>query len=186
MDLLNDVVTERLLLRPVTAEHVAAVVAGRRLPGWAPDFPSEGDQVIAGMLERDGLPVGSDAAFGQRLVVERGTGLAVGGIGIFGPPEDGRVEIGYGIVESRRGRGYATEAARALVQHALGLPRCRRGRRGRGPGQSRFGAGAGEGRAELLLPGRRRGAVRHHIDARMSRAGAPPEISTGPARSHSR
>ena len=55
MDLLNDVVTERLLLRPVTAEHVAAVVAGRRLPGWAPDFPSEGDQVIAGMLERDGL-----------------------------------------------------------------------------------------------------------------------------------
>jgi [ribosomal protein S5]-alanine N-acetyltransferase len=120
VDLLNDVVTARLLLRPVTAEHVAAVVAGRRLPGWAPDFPSEGDQVIAGMLERDGVPV--DPAFGQRLVVERDTGLAVGGIGIFGPPEDGRVEIGYGIVESRRGRGYATEAARALVRYALGLP----------------------------------------------------------------
>ena len=45
MDLLNDVVTERLLLRPVTGEHVSAVLAGRRLPGWAPDFPSEGDQV---------------------------------------------------------------------------------------------------------------------------------------------
>ena len=40
----------------------------------------------------------------------------------FGPPEDGRVEFGYGIVESRRGRGYATEAARALVQAALDLP----------------------------------------------------------------
>jgi [ribosomal protein S5]-alanine N-acetyltransferase len=122
VDLLNELITERLVLSPVTAEHVAAVVAGRRLAGWAPDFPAEGDRVIAGMLDRNGLPDDADAAFGQRLVVERATGLVVGGIGLFGPPEDGRVEFGYGIVESRRGRGYATEAARALVQAALGLP----------------------------------------------------------------
>ena len=120
MDLLNELITERLVLAPVTAEHVAAVVAGRRLSGWAPDFPAEGDRVIAGMLDREGVP--PDPAFGQRLVVERVTGLVVGGIGLFGPPEDGRVEFGYGIVESRRGRGYATEAARALVLAALGLP----------------------------------------------------------------
>jgi RimJ/RimL family protein N-acetyltransferase len=120
VDLLTEVCTERLLLVPITAEHVAAVVAGRRLAGWAPDFPAEGDRVIAGMLDREGVPPDSD--FGQRLVVERDTGLVVGGIGLFGAPEDGRVEFGYGIVESRRGRGYATEAARALVQAALGLP----------------------------------------------------------------
>jgi [ribosomal protein S5]-alanine N-acetyltransferase len=70
----------------------------------------------------NGLPDGANAAFGQRLVVERATGLVVGGIGLFGPPEGGQVEFGYGIVESRRGRGYATEAARALVQAALGMP----------------------------------------------------------------
>ena len=122
MDLLTELTTERLVLSPVSAEHVAAVVAGRRLPGWAPEFPSEGDRVIAGMLDRNGLPDGPAAAFGQRLVVERDTALVVGGIGLFGPPEDGRVELGYGIVESRRGRGYATEAARAMVAHALGLP----------------------------------------------------------------
>jgi ribosomal-protein-alanine N-acetyltransferase len=126
VDLLNstpDLVTDRLLLRPVTAEHVAAVVAGQRQPDWAADFPSEGDRVIAGMLTRQGVPTGSDAVFGQRLVVERETGLVVGGIGLFGLPADGRVELGYGIVESRRGRGYATEAARAMVEIALGLPR---------------------------------------------------------------
>jgi [ribosomal protein S5]-alanine N-acetyltransferase len=122
VDLLNELITERLVLSPVTAEHVAAVVAGRREVGWAPDFPAEGDRVIAGMLDRNGLPDGANAAFGQRLVVERATGLVVGGIGLFGPPEGGQVEFGYGIVESRRGRGYATEAARALVQAALGLP----------------------------------------------------------------
>jgi len=119
VDFLNDVVTARLLLPPVTAEHVAAVVAGRRLPEWAPDFPSEGDEVIAAMLHRDGIP---DGPFCQRLVVERETGLVVGGIGLFGPPEAGRVELGYGVVESRRGRGYATEAARAMVETAFGLP----------------------------------------------------------------
>src|SRR3954471_17293461 len=117
-----DLITERLVLRPVDAGHVAAVVAGRRLPGWAADFPSEGDEVIAGMLDQDGIPEGPEAAFGQRLVVERETGLVVGGIGLVGPPEDGRIEMGYGILGSRRGRGYATEAARALVQVALALP----------------------------------------------------------------
>ena len=119
MDLLNDIVTERLLLRPVTAEHVAAVRAGRRQPDWAPDFPSEGDLVITGMLDRNGVP---ETSFGQRVVVERETGLVVGGIGLFGPPEFEQVEMGYGIVESRRGRGFATEAARALVETALALP----------------------------------------------------------------
>jgi [ribosomal protein S5]-alanine N-acetyltransferase len=125
VDLLNgtpELRTERLVLRPVTADHVAAVVAGRRQPDWAPDFPSEGDEVIAGMLTRQGVPTGPDAVFGQRLVVELETGLVVGGIGLFGPPCDGRVELGYGLVESRRGRGYATEAARAMVEMALGLP----------------------------------------------------------------
>ena len=122
MDLLSELTTDRLLLPPVTAEHVAAVTAGHRLEGWAPDFPSEGDEVIAGMLDRNGVPVGAATVFGQRLVVERDTGLVVGGIGLFGPPENGQVELGYGIVESRRGRGYATEAARAMVQLALDLP----------------------------------------------------------------
>jgi ribosomal-protein-alanine N-acetyltransferase len=117
-----ELTTERLVLRPVTAEHVAAVVTGRRLPGWAPDFPSAGDREIAAMLDRDGVPAGPEALFGQRLIVERDTGLVVGGIGLFGPPEHGRIEFGYGIVESRRGRGYATEAARTIVRAAPELP----------------------------------------------------------------
>ena len=39
----------------------------------------------------------------------------VGGIGFFGPPQDGEVEIGYGIVPSRQRRGYPTEAVQAMV-----------------------------------------------------------------------
>jgi len=117
----GELATERLVLPPVTAEHVAAVTSGRRLPQWATGDPSDGDRGIAGLLERQGVPDGPDAVFGHRLVVERQTGQVVGGVGLKGPPTDGRVELGYGIVESRRGRGYATEAARALVEVALAL-----------------------------------------------------------------
>ncbi len=114
--------TDRLLLRPWTGAEAAAVRAGERRPDWAGDFPAEGDVVIAGLLaERpDWL-----AAFGHHLVVERTTRLVVGSIGLFWPPEDGVVEIGYGIVPSRRGRRYAAEATVALTGFALTSPEVR-------------------------------------------------------------
>jgi [ribosomal protein S5]-alanine N-acetyltransferase len=112
---LSEIVTARLALRPITAEDVSAVLDGQRRPDWAADFPAEGDQVVAGLLARTGLPAGDARRFGHRLVVERDTGTVIGGVGFFGPPQDGEVEIGYGIVPSRQRRGYATEAVQAMV-----------------------------------------------------------------------
>jgi RimJ/RimL family protein N-acetyltransferase len=52
-------------------------------------------------------------------VTERGGREVIGGAGYKGPPdEDGIVEIAYGIAPSRWGKGYATEAAGALVRFA--------------------------------------------------------------------
>lgn len=117
---MSEIITARLALRPVTADEVTAVLAGQRRPDWAEDFPADGDRVIAGLLARTGLPVGDVARrFAHRLVVERDTGLVVGGAGFFGPPQDGEVEIGYGIVPSRQRRGYATEAVQAMVADIL-------------------------------------------------------------------
>jgi RimJ/RimL family protein N-acetyltransferase len=115
--------TDRLILRLITAEDIAAVMEDRRQPSWAPDFPSPGDREIAGLLSRIGVPAGAGAHFGHRLVLERKSELVIGGVGFFGPPENGRVEIGYGIVESWRCRGYATEAVVAMLQFALTQPR---------------------------------------------------------------
>jgi RimJ/RimL family protein N-acetyltransferase len=117
-----ELTTARLSLPLLDAEHVAALVGGRRLPGWAEDFPAEGDVDAATMLARDGMPHGPDAVFGPRLVVERETGEAVGSAGFFGPPRDGVVELGYGIVPSRQRRGYAGEAVRALLDLAAAQP----------------------------------------------------------------
>src|SRR6266853_3051077 len=59
-------------------------------------------------------------------VVEKETGQIVGGAGFRGAPDAaGMVEIAYGIVPSREGRGYATEVARALIHFAGKDPRVR-------------------------------------------------------------
>jgi signal peptidase I len=69
----------------------------------------------------------ADLPFGVWVIVERATNTVVGDIGFHGPPDaSGTAEIGYSVVPSRRRRGYATEAARTLVDWALRQPRVRR------------------------------------------------------------
>jgi len=46
----------------------------------------------------------------------------VGAGGFVGPPDEGRVEIGYHVLEAHRRRGYAEEAVRALLQWGFGHP----------------------------------------------------------------
>ncbi len=77
-------------------------------------------------------PGGGD--WGHRQIVERASGLVVGGIGFFGPPRGGEVEIGYGIVPSRQGRGYATEALRTMIAMAWADARVTVVVAGTGPG----------------------------------------------------
>ena len=53
-------------------------------------------------------------------IVHRADGCVIGSAGFKGPPDDdGVVEIAYGIAPGYQGRGYATEAAAALVSFAL-------------------------------------------------------------------
>jgi len=42
----------------------------------------------------------------------------VGGAGFHSPPHDGVAEIGYGIAESRQGRGLATSSVLQLIEKA--------------------------------------------------------------------
>ena len=58
---------------------------------------------------------GEQRPFGYYRITRLADGLAIGGIGFKGQPEDGCVEIGYGLARSARGRGYAAEAVVALL-----------------------------------------------------------------------
>jgi GNAT superfamily N-acetyltransferase len=165
-------VSARLIVRPVPWDAVLAITRGERLDDWAPDYPGDGDVVIARLLHDVGPELATagpaaagpgDEAWGHRQVVERATGLVVGAIGFFGPPRDSEVEIGYGIVPSRQGRGYATEALRAMIAMAWADARVRAVVAGTDPGNVasqrvlgkagfRRTAATGEFRYELTRP----------------------------------
>jgi RimJ/RimL family protein N-acetyltransferase len=118
----DELVTERLTLVPLTRAEAAAVVAlARENAGrsWAADYPTEGDLLVAAVVGEAGDAYDDGAPLGPMQVVLTATGEVVGGAGFLFPPDaDGSVEIGYGLAASVRGRGLATEAVEALVARA--------------------------------------------------------------------
>lgn len=113
------ITTARLRLPLITRAQAADMAAGRRQPSWDPQFPREDDLDGVSMIQ-DPDERGSHT-WGSRLVVRAHDGLVVGSIGFFGPPDPGEPpegEVGYGLVESARGHGVATEALRAVLAEA--------------------------------------------------------------------
>jgi RimJ/RimL family protein N-acetyltransferase len=50
------------------------------------------------------------------------TGITVGQCGFKGPPDrDGMVEIAYGVASDQEGKGFATQAAVALINYAFSI-----------------------------------------------------------------
>ncbi|MFF9064696.1 GNAT family N-acetyltransferase [Streptomyces sp. NPDC014891] len=118
---IESVATARLVLQPLTAEVAGAVVAGEPGPGcsWAEGYPGVADVAVAGRAVRRWAEDGDPGVFGAYEIRLLGSDLAIGGIGFHGPPDEiGVVTVGYGLVPSHRGRGYASEALRALVEAA--------------------------------------------------------------------
>jgi RimJ/RimL family protein N-acetyltransferase len=115
---MSTLTTERLALHLLTIAEAQRIADAQPTAAdrWAPEFPAEGDRAGAGMFakstaEREFGP------FGNYRIDRRADGVAIGSLGFYGPPDaEGRVTIGYGLVEAERGQGYATEAVRALIE----------------------------------------------------------------------
>jgi RimJ/RimL family protein N-acetyltransferase len=117
--------SERLDLIPLPAAAAAALPAGRAeaaqsIGAILPDAWPLPD--LLGVLPMQAAATPDQEAFGIWLIIERETNTVVGDIGFHGPPGDGRVEIGFSVIPDRRRRGYASEAARSIVEWAIGQP----------------------------------------------------------------
>ncbi|MFE5816738.1 GNAT family N-acetyltransferase [Streptomyces sp. NPDC056479] len=113
--------TDRLTLQGVTPAAAADLSKGG--DGgftWVVGGPFEGTREAAGMMLKAYEGGVHRPEFGLFVLVRKEDGLAVGGIGFHGvPDEEGLAEVGYDLVEGVRGRGYASEALRALTDHSL-------------------------------------------------------------------
>jgi RimJ/RimL family protein N-acetyltransferase len=114
---MTDLLTTRLQLHAIDVAQAERIVA--RSPGpddsWSDDFPFEGDVGAVGAFLRATAAHGEQRPFGYYRITRLSDGRAVGGLGFKGQPGGGCVEIGYGLVPSARGHGYAAEAVIALL-----------------------------------------------------------------------
>jgi ribosomal-protein-alanine N-acetyltransferase len=85
--------------------------------------PADRAQVSPDWLARARATTSSDPWIHGFAIVHQSTRQTIGSCAYKGPPDSaGMVEIAYGVDPSHRGRGYATEAARALTSHAFSYP----------------------------------------------------------------
>ncbi len=110
--------TKSLELVPLTLEEVRAMVETMS--------PSEQAQLSADWLARLHASTSADPWTHGFSLVHRDSRIVVGKSGFKGPPAaDGVVEIAYGVAPEHQGKGYATEAAQALVAFAFSSGRVR-------------------------------------------------------------
>src|SRR5262245_55380704 len=139
-DSLAPIRSERLSLVALTAELLALMsgeAVGLRPFDWPTWWPDETDRSHVRIWQRHAATGERRVEWGPRAVVDAENRM-VGHAGFHLPPRplanaledptfvgqrepgsDGAVEIGYTIFPGQRGRGYATEAVRTLVDWAI-------------------------------------------------------------------
>lgn len=115
------VVTERLVLRPFTIEDLDAVHAYQRLPEvarymlWEPRDREQVSAVVAQMATETTLDADGDCLC---LAVVR-DGTVIGQVEVVRRSAE-QGELGYVFNPAHQGRGFATEAARAMLHVGFG------------------------------------------------------------------
>jgi RimJ/RimL family protein N-acetyltransferase len=115
-------VTPRLLLRPPWGEDAAAIVAAMEwdIARMTSSMPWPYTLADAHAFLARPRPPEASARAASFSVVTRGEGRLVGGAGFGDNLATGELEFGYWLARAVWGRGYATEAAAALLAFGFG------------------------------------------------------------------
>ncbi len=114
-DTLPEILTSRLRLRLESPEEVR-----RSIANMPPEMTAELSPAWLAKVQEATEPDPWLHGFAIQALEEPDKN--VGSIGFKGPPEEGVVEVAYGIDESHQGKGYATEALQGIVPFAIAQP----------------------------------------------------------------
>jgi RimJ/RimL family protein N-acetyltransferase len=120
--------TGRILVRPWRVEEVDRFVDIYRRPEvirWFSAAPRLERQEAAERIEQSLAQLAVDSRFGRWAIVDRSSAIPVGTIILRPLPDgDGEVEIGWHLHPDSWGKGFASEAARAVLRHGFagGVP----------------------------------------------------------------
>jgi len=119
---LIDITTPSITLAAIDHEMARAILIGRPPGGaiWADGYPTEGSLACATSV-MVAIDESRSDPFGAFCIVRNDDRTTIGDTLFHGPPDDrGIVDIGYGLVPSARGHGYATIAVVAMITWAFG------------------------------------------------------------------
>lgn len=120
ISLVHPLETERLVLRPIDAvgdvDAIHAYASRADVCRYIPWTPKTRDEVAAWLPRRDATTIPGPGNAASLAVVRREDGVLVGDVMFIWLSEDSRCgEVGYVINPDHAGRGYATEAAGAVL-----------------------------------------------------------------------
>jgi [ribosomal protein S5]-alanine N-acetyltransferase len=121
--------TDRLLLRPLCPDDLDSLAAIQADPEVMRYFPSGSRSIEQTRIDLERcILIQAEYGFSLWATIERESGLLIGRSGLLPQTLQDRreVELAYMIARSHWGRGLATEAARAILDHGfrtLGLDR---------------------------------------------------------------
>jgi len=108
--------TKRLRIHPLSDEEMARMVEGEEDEGLKQAY----GEMLAGCRTNPGKRL-----WHAVWAIEGLRGERVGNLSFKGVSAEGVTELGYGIEEGHRGKGYATEAVKAMAAWAFGHPEIR-------------------------------------------------------------
>ena len=117
-----DTTTRPLTLHPFTVADAERLLAGEVdwHDGWEGGYSFIDEPELLSEYVRAVRETGDPAPFGPYLVRQHADGAAIGGVNLFGPPDQhGVVEFAFGLVPAVRGQGLAVHA----VDEAISLAR---------------------------------------------------------------
>ena len=105
--------TKRLRIHPATQEEMTELIEKQTDEVLKTAF----QEMLHGCMDHP-----EQRAWFAIWIIETRDGVHIGDLSFKGLGPDGSAEIGYGISEAFRGRGFAAEAVDAAVSWALGQP----------------------------------------------------------------
>lgn len=123
---LKNINTKRLILVPLTLELTKSLMLGqneeleklgiKQNEKWPTEDTYDILPIIAESLEQTKVPTG----FETWMIIRNDNNQVIGDIGFHGKPdENGEVEVGYGLVEDERKKGFGFEALEAIMTWAI-------------------------------------------------------------------
>ncbi|SFC40368.1 GNAT family N-acetyltransferase [Clostridium uliginosum] len=119
---LKNICTNKLILIPITLEITKSLINGSSKEieklgikcdkKWPTEDTMDILPIINNSLEKNKIPTG----FETWMIVDKNNKRIIGDIGFHGSPnEKGEVEVGFGLVEHERGKGFGFESLNAIM-----------------------------------------------------------------------